>query len=77
MEDNGSKTTEVDHPFIQVEMVDEGKQIRVTCNISNLTLGLGLLEVAKDFVKQKVAMDNQKKIQSVPGGLINHLRRVL
>ena len=65
-----------EHPFLQVELLDEGKEVRVTCNISNLTIGLGLCEVAKDFIRQKIAMDNKKAIHPANGNLMDHIRRL-
>lgn len=66
-EDGNGHEVKKQAPFMSIKMSEDESQVEFTTNIGRLDLGLGLLEMAKDYLKAKILQDMRRKVVGAKG----------
>lgn len=61
---------------INVSIYPKDGKIELRTNISDIFYAMGIWEVAKDLIKQKISAENKSRVVKPNGGLANFVRNL-
>lgn len=61
---------------IEISVFPKDGRMELRTNIADLFLAMGVWEVAKDLIKQKISSENKSRVVKPNGGLANFVRNL-
>lgn len=60
---------------IHIGVFEDTGEIAVRDNITDMVIGMGMCEMAKNMIKSKIIQSQQKKVAQAHGGIMNFARK--